>query len=236
MNNDEFYTYEDRAYIKPTLSSGEQEKFIDNFRDIQKQNTAQIADQTYNLGTQIPSNLGGLGGGESYFTSRYQTPQTNEMVQTLKAASQAQQLQDTMANYNAQLQNRYKQAYRKYQSRERARAKSSGSNLSNFLNSLLRSQGGTTNGNVNDKGVVKLNGKVGKTKVTGGLPGTTTSTDGNYVYTYEDSTGYLINTDNPAYTMDKDGVFRTNQQRVDAIMEKIDNMYSRKSPNHNSSW
>ena len=121
MDTSEFYTYEDRAYIQPTLSSGEQGKFIDNLRDIQKQNTAQIAEQTYNLGTQVPSNLGGLGGGESYFTSRYQTPQTNEMVQTLKSAAQAQALNDILSNYQAQLKNKYSQAQRAYTKRERAR-------------------------------------------------------------------------------------------------------------------
>ena len=122
MNNDEFYEYEDRAYINPTLSSGEQEAFISNLRDIQGQNNAQIAEQTYNLGTAVPSNLGGLGGGEAYFTSRYQTPQVNDMVATLQSAAQAQALNDVMSNYQNQLQNRYKQAYRSAQKRARARA------------------------------------------------------------------------------------------------------------------
>lgn len=120
MNNDEFYEYEDRAYINPTLSSGEQEKFITNLRDLQGQNNAQIAQQTYNLGTAVPSNLGGLGGGEAYFTSRYQVPQVNEMANTLKAAAQAQALNDVMSDYQDQLQARYKQAYRSAQRRARA--------------------------------------------------------------------------------------------------------------------
>lgn len=119
MDTSEFYEYEDRAYINPTLSSGEQEQFIDNLRNVQSQNNAQIAEQTYNLGTEIPSNLGGLGGGESYFTSRYQTPQVGEMVETLKTAAQAQALNDVMSNYKSQLQNRYKQAYRTYSKRNR---------------------------------------------------------------------------------------------------------------------
>ena len=122
MNNDEFYEYEDRAYINPTLSSGEQEKFITNLRDLQGQNNAQIAQQTYNLGTAVPSNLGGLGGGEAYFTSRYQVPQVNEMVDTLKAAAQAQALNDIMSNYQSQLKNKYSQAQRSYNKRQRAAA------------------------------------------------------------------------------------------------------------------
>lgn len=119
MDTSEFYEYEDRAYVNPTLSSGEQEQFIDNLRNIQSQNNAQITEQTYNLGTEVPSNLGGLGGGEAYFTSRYQTPQVGEMVETLKAAAQAQALNDVMTNYQNQLQNKYKQSYRAYSKRHR---------------------------------------------------------------------------------------------------------------------
>jgi hypothetical protein len=74
----------------------------------------------------VPSNLGGLGGGEAYFTSRYQTPQVNEMVSTLKSAAQAEALNEVMNNYKGQLQNRYKQAYRAYQKRERNKRKAAG--------------------------------------------------------------------------------------------------------------
>ena len=124
MNNDEFYEFEDRAYVNPTLSSGEQEAFINSLRDVQGQNNAQIAEQTYNLGTAIPSNLGGLGGGEAYFTSRYQTPQVGDMVSNLKAAAQAQALSDVMSNYQTQLKQRYNQAYRS--AKKRAAANSGG--------------------------------------------------------------------------------------------------------------
>lgn len=159
MNNDEFYEFEDRAYVNPTLSSGEQESFINSLRDIQGQNNAQIAEQTYNLGTAIPSNLGGLGGGEAYFTSRYQTPQVGEMVSNLKAAAQAQALNDVLSNYQNQLQNRYKQAYRKYQSRERSRARNSGNNLSDLLSNLLG--GNTTQGALKENNISRNKGVLG---------------------------------------------------------------------------
>jgi hypothetical protein len=123
MNSDEFYNFEDRAYLSPTVSSGEQNAFIDNLRNVQQQNTAEISQQTQDLGTDVPSNLGGLGGGEAYFTSRYQTPQVNEMVSTLKSAAQAEALNEVMNNYKGQLQNKYKQAYRAYQKRERNKRK-----------------------------------------------------------------------------------------------------------------
>lgn len=135
MDSSEYYTYEDRAYIQPTLSSGEQEAFISNLRDIQSQNNQQIAQQTYNLGTRVPSNLGGLGGGEAYFNARYQTPQVNEMVSGLKAAADAQALNDVMSNYQAQLKQKYNNAYRNAQRRARAGAsygRGLGSNSSNI--------------------------------------------------------------------------------------------------------
>ena len=141
MDSNEFYEFEDRAYTQPTLSSGEQEAFIDNLRNIQAQNNAQIAEQTYNLGTQVPSNLGGLGGGEAYFASRYQTPQVGEMVSTLKSAAQAQALNDVMNNYQAQLKQRYNQAYRSAQKRQRERA--------NALNNTPLPTTPNTDGNVN---------------------------------------------------------------------------------------
>lgn len=141
-NESEFYTFEDRAYIQPTLSSGEQEAFIDNLRNVQNQNNAQIAQQTHNLGTDVPSNLGGLGGGEAYFNSRYQTPQMLEQVNTLKSAAQAQALSDVMTNYQNQLQNRYKQAYRKAQKRAAARQRA--------LQNAMLGGNPATKGNVNE--------------------------------------------------------------------------------------
>lgn len=130
MDSSEYYEQDGRYYVNPTLSSGEQEKFISNLRDIQSQNNAQIAEQTYNLGTQIPSNLGGLGGGEAYFNARYQTPQVDEMVATLKSAADAQALNDVMSNYQAQLKNKYNQAQRRANKRARARQNA-------YYNSLL---------------------------------------------------------------------------------------------------
>lgn len=160
MEPSEFYEYEDRAYIQPTLSSGEQQAFIDNLRNIQAQNNAQIAEQTYNLGTQVPSNLGGLGGGEAYFNARYQTPQVGEMVATLKSASQAQELNDILNNYQSQLKQKYSSAQRSYNKRQRARQRA-------LQNAILG--GGTnpgtggplTTGNVNTHNTSLGSGKLG---------------------------------------------------------------------------
>lgn len=118
MNLDEFSTVvDDRRYIKPQVALDESNAFIENLRNTQGQRTAEIAQDTYNLGTAVPSNLGGLGGSGSYFTSRYQTPQTNEVVANLKATAQAQALNDAMNNALAQAKQRYNNAYKAAQKR-----------------------------------------------------------------------------------------------------------------------
>ena len=118
MNLDEFSTVvDDRRYIKPQVALDESNAFIDALRNTQGQRTAEIAQDTYNLGTAVPSNLGGLGGSGSYFTSRYQTPQTNEVVANLRATAQAQALNDAMNNALAQAKQRYSNAYKAAQRR-----------------------------------------------------------------------------------------------------------------------
>jgi len=118
MNLDQFSTVvDDRRYIKPQVALDESNAFIENLRNTQGQRTAEIAQDTYNLGTAVPSNLGGLGGSGSYFTSRYQTPQTNEVVANLKATAQAQALNDAMNNALAQAKQRYNNAYKAAQKR-----------------------------------------------------------------------------------------------------------------------
>lgn len=118
MNLDEFSTVvDDRRYIKPQVALDESNAFIENLRNTQGQRTAEIAQDTYNLGTAVPSNLGGLSGSGSYFTSRYQTPQTNEIVANLKATAQAQALNDAMNNALAQAKQRYNNAYKAAQKR-----------------------------------------------------------------------------------------------------------------------
>lgn len=104
--------FEDRTYVNPEVGLQEQNAFIDNLRNVQNQNNAEIATDTYNLGTAIPSNLGGLGGGESYFTSRYQVPQGVALANNLRATAQAQALNDILSNEQAMMKQRYNNAYK----------------------------------------------------------------------------------------------------------------------------
>ena len=110
--NLEDYAYEDdgRWYIRPEVALNEQNAFINNYRNIEAQNNAQIAQQTRALGTQVPSQLGGLVGGGGYFRSRYQTPQTNQIVADLRSQMQGQALQTILQNELEKAKKKYKDA------------------------------------------------------------------------------------------------------------------------------
>lgn len=113
MNLDDFsYVEEDRRYINPQTALDESNEFMDNLRASQARNTQEIAQDTYNLGTEVPSNLGGLAGSESYFNSRYQTPQTNSLIADLRTTAQAQALGDALKNELAKAQQKYNNAYK----------------------------------------------------------------------------------------------------------------------------
>lgn len=122
MNLDQFsFEQDDRRYINPQTALDESNAFIENLRNVQQQGTEEIAQDTYNLGTQVPSNLGGLVGSEGYFRSRYQTPQTNAIVSDLRSAAQAQALNEAMNNELAIAKQRYNNAYKAAQKRARSR-------------------------------------------------------------------------------------------------------------------
>lgn len=118
MNLDDFSTViDEQRYIKPQVALDESNAFIQNLRDTQAHRNAEITQNTYNLGTAVPSNVGSLGGSGSYFNARYQTPQTNATVADLKAVAQAQALNDAMSNAVAQAKERYNKAYKAYSKR-----------------------------------------------------------------------------------------------------------------------
>ena len=139
MDMDQFsYTENDRRYINPQVSLAEQNAFINNLRNNQQDWTDETISVTENLGTKIPSQLGGLTGGSGYFASRYQTPQTNSMVSDLRAAAQSQALSQLMNNEIAKAQKRYSDAYRAAKKRE-SDASSNGGNgndLAEYLKEL----------------------------------------------------------------------------------------------------
>lgn len=117
LPTNEITEVEGRYYLNPQVGLDESTSFIENLRAAQGQQNQEIAQQTANLGTSVPSQLGGLTGPESYFTSRYQTPATNAAVANLRATAQAAALNQALENEQAIWKNRYQQAYRNYQKR-----------------------------------------------------------------------------------------------------------------------
>ena len=121
LPENEFVEIEGRQYLNPQTGLDESNAFIENLRATQGQQNQQIASDTYNLGTDIQSVQGGLGintpANMGYFTSRYQTPQTNSAVTNLRAAAQEAALNQILANQQEMWKKRYNDAYRSYQKR-----------------------------------------------------------------------------------------------------------------------
>lgn len=119
LNSDEFTEVDGRQYLNPQVALDESNSFIDNLRATQAQQNQQIAQDAYNLGTSVPSVEGGLGtntpANMSYFTSRYQTPQTNSAVANLRATAQAAALNQALQNEQEIWKKKYNDAYRRYQ-------------------------------------------------------------------------------------------------------------------------
>lgn len=139
MNENEFSEFEERYYVSPTVSRDSQLEFIDTLRETQAKNTAQINADTYALGSQLPSNLGGLSGAEDTFVARYQTPQTNQTVANLRLAAQQSALNTALSNLQNAYKKRYDDAVLNYQ--KRAATTSNTNNNGNNDDDLLKTQG-----------------------------------------------------------------------------------------------
>lgn len=122
LDSNEFTEVDGRFYANPQISLDRSNAFIDNLRATQAQQNQQIATDTFNLGTDISSNLGGLGTNTpadmGYFTSRIQTPQTVSAVANLRTAAQAAALNQVLQNEQEIWKKRYNDAYRAYQKRQ----------------------------------------------------------------------------------------------------------------------
>ena len=122
LPSDQYTEVEDRLYVNPQTGLEESSTFIDKLREAQGAQNQEITKQIQALGTNIPSAQGGLTGPESYFTSRYQTPQNVSAVANLRATAQAQALNEVLANEEAMWKKRYQDAYRSYQKRQHDKA------------------------------------------------------------------------------------------------------------------
>lgn len=104
-----------------------QQEFIDNYRTAQSEKTNQIGEQAHALGSDLTAQYGGLHGPSEYWLSRYQTPQTESRLATLRSANQLQALNQLMQNDLAREQEKYSQAYRNYQKKARGYGSGGGS-------------------------------------------------------------------------------------------------------------
>lgn len=127
LPENEYKEVEGRAYLNPQVAVDESNAFIDNLRASQNRQNQEIATDTQRLGTNVPSDLGGLVGADSYFASRYQTPQTNSVVANLRAAAQANALNQILQDERAMWKKKYQDTYRDYQKRQYRKAYGGGS-------------------------------------------------------------------------------------------------------------
>lgn len=225
LPDNEYTEFENRSYVNPQVSLDEQTAFIDNLRSTQQANNQQIKTDTYNLGTAVPSNLGGLTGGEGYFTSRYQTPQTNSLANDLRAVAQASALNQILENEQAKWKNRYNKAR----------------NANAIRNANPKTPSTDGNGNID----VDTNSEDGKQKISVYNNGEYTSgkiypvTDA--VSDYQDASGQWWQLSNPDF---RDVSFGPNTdpivyRRVNENVVNVngqDYMYLDNVPNRDPSW
>lgn len=198
MDPSEYYDFEDRRYVNPTLSRDEQLGFVNTLRDTVGRNTAQINAQTQALGSNLPSTQGGLTGSNSYFAQRYQTTPVEVQVNNLRATAQAKALNDLMTNYQNQAQNRYSQAYRSYQKRQNTSTTDPTSQTDTpytkdpFENGNGNNTTGTANGSLS--------------VLDDGSGGTSVVDSEGYGVKY-DGSGHVISTSNPNYVQADNGYY-----------------------------
>lgn len=202
--NTEFSMFEDRAYANPSLSRDERLQFIDTLRDTQTANTQQINADTYALGSQLPSNLGGLSGAENTFIARYQTPQTNQAVANLRLAAQQSALNTALSNLQNAYKKRYNDAILNYQKRAATET--------------------TTNNNDKYAGGVDLEtpqtaGEATSSVASSQVPDSTVATIDDETVITDSNTGDIISTSKPENHQNPEGWYLTN--KVDRYGRKI---------------
>lgn len=231
MNDNEYYSFEDRVYEAPTTSRDEQMSFADNLRAAQQATNAEIKTQTENLGTQIPSVKGGLTGPESYFQNRYQTSRTNATIGDLRAAAQADALNKVLSNYSDQMQKKYKDAYKQYQKNQAKRAASSGSGYGSGAGT--GSGGGGGDGSTPDliasDEAIQATSSISSAPQSGWSDTSYTDLDGRVHRVYTDNEGHRIEYigNDKVYDNTQEGVVQALREQSGSLLsdEALNNMY-----------
>ena len=115
MNDKELITSDQKLLqVNPDVSRDEQLDFINTYRNLQAADTDEINRQTHAQGSDLPSFKGGLTGVGGYLATRYQQPQTEARVATLRSAAQQAALNRALKNIQENMQEQYNKAYRDY--------------------------------------------------------------------------------------------------------------------------
>ena len=122
FDNSTISTDQGLLQVKPETSRDEQMAFIDTMRGIQGGQNQEIQDTTHALGSDVTPEFGGINGTNSYWLSRYQTPQTESRIATLRTAAQSSALNTALNNYLNRLQEDYNKTARRANKRQRQRA------------------------------------------------------------------------------------------------------------------
>lgn len=119
MNENEYYEEEGRYYANPQLGLDETSQFLESFEAARQRENDRIAQETHALGTDVPSSMGGLSGSGGVWRQRYQNPQVAKMITDLDAEMQGQALSTALSNDLGKWQERYNQAKRAYNKRQK---------------------------------------------------------------------------------------------------------------------
>lgn len=115
MDNETILEEDSRLYVNPKTSAQEQQAFIETIRDLQAKNVNEINRNTYELGSPVSSNVGGLGGTERMLEARYVTPQAQVTAAGLNAAMKQSVLNTELKNISNYWRNQFNQAQGRYQ-------------------------------------------------------------------------------------------------------------------------
>lgn len=203
FDNSTISTDQGLLQVKPETSRDEQMAFIDTMRGIQSSQNQEIQDATHALGSDVTPEFGGINGTNSYWLDRYQTPQTESRIATLRTAAQNSALNTALNNYLNRLQEDYNKAARRANKRQRQRALAAANSPTNIYDPAAPDVPlNPTDPNEGDAPDVV-------SATTRNLPSgkTYTTTKANGYTTQTDSKGNIYYTDNPNYTKASNGKY-----------------------------
>lgn len=199
ITNNTFATDNGLLQLKPESSRDEQLAFLDTLREIQGTQNQEIQDATHALGSDVTPQYGGLNGTNSYWLSRFQAPQTESRLASLRSAAQSSALNTALNNYLDKLKEDYNTAYRKASKRSRNNSGGNGGGGDDL--DKVKTEASQEGVSQNVAGWSPAN----KNQPQGGT--IDTKNGSGYQYQYDNS-GNIIWTDDPKYKRQSSGYFK----------------------------